>query len=585
MTNSKIFIKSGHGIARFLRDHNVKYIFGIPDGLTLALYEGIRDTEGIEHILLNDERNAAFAADAYARITGSLGVCDAGSAGALNFPIALAEAKGSASPVLALIGTIKPKKLLRNFPHEIKVAETLRSISKWTEKILDPENLPRFMAYGIKKALSGKPGPVALVISEDVLNSSKLTQKSFNNQVSNNYLINSYRIVPEDSIVDQIVEKVINCQQPAIFTGNGAIISGSYEEIAELSTMLKAPVFSTISGKGIMANNENFEKNYYFGTIGLFGIKPNHRFLKAKVDLLIVVGNRMTEDDTAFFKYPSQNMEMIQIDVDPTEIGLNYNPLNAIGDPKATLRKILRKLKQEVRLNFNHEKRDKNISTLKQRNINYRNEDRAKWLNSEPIKPQRVLNAISKYMTGEDYLVTDASASSRWIGAYFPIKTVGRKIVTPRGVGPTGFGVGALIGTCYAAHTISKNNKKSKKILLTGDGSLMNGGINELETIAKLGLNCTIVVLNNHVLGYIKFAQTFIFNRDFYEVDRPDTDFSKIAEAFGGNGFRVEKVDKLDEVIKNAIQLEGFTIVDVVTDPEEYLPPSYYYHEWDYYGD
>ncbi len=99
--NLKDIVKTGYGIARFLKEHGVKYVFGIPDGHTLALYDGILANDGIEHVLFNDERSAAFAADAYARVTGQLGVCDAGSAGSMNFPVALAEAKGSASPVSA----------------------------------------------------------------------------------------------------------------------------------------------------------------------------------------------------------------------------------------------------------------------------------------------------------------------------------------------------------------------------------------------------------------------------------------------------------------------------------------------------
>ena len=93
-------INAGHGMARFLKEHGVKYVFGVPDGHTLGFYDGLLATDDIDHVLLNDERNAAFAADAYSRVTGSIGVCDSGAAGAMNFPIALAEAKGSASPVL-----------------------------------------------------------------------------------------------------------------------------------------------------------------------------------------------------------------------------------------------------------------------------------------------------------------------------------------------------------------------------------------------------------------------------------------------------------------------------------------------------
>ena len=174
----KQIIPTGRGMARFLKEHGVEHVFGIPDGHTLGFYDGILATDGIEHILLNHESSAAFAADAYSRVTGMLGVCDAGAAGAMNFPVALAEAKGSASSVLAIIGVIKSHDALRNIPHDIKVAEVLTPVTKWTGKVLSTEYLPRFMAYAIKQAVNGRPGPIALVISEDVISPSIILTSS-----------------------------------------------------------------------------------------------------------------------------------------------------------------------------------------------------------------------------------------------------------------------------------------------------------------------------------------------------------------------------------------------------------------------
>lgn len=148
MSESKEFkkkVKGGHGLARLLIEHGVSYVFGIPDGHTLAFYDGIYSMEGLDHILFNDERSAAFAADAYARVTGTLGVVDCGPAGAMNLPIALAEASGFASPVLAIVGGVKLEDMLRNVPHDIKVAQVLTPLTKWTGEVLSPKQLPRFL--------------------------------------------------------------------------------------------------------------------------------------------------------------------------------------------------------------------------------------------------------------------------------------------------------------------------------------------------------------------------------------------------------------------------------------------------------
>ena len=113
-------------------------------------------------------------------------------------------------------------------------------------------------------------------------------------------------------------------------------------------------------------------------------------------------------------------------------------------------------------------------------------------------------------------------------------------------------------------------------MLFTGDGGLMNGGINEFETIHKLGLDCTIVVINNAALGFVKFGQAILYRRRYYDTDRPKTNFANIAKAFGGKGHNITQLDDLDKIIKKAIGSKGFNLVNVMVDPEAYLPPSFY---------
>ncbi|MBD3230036.1 MAG: hypothetical protein GF329_17785 [Candidatus Lokiarchaeota archaeon] len=569
-------VDTGYGIIRMLKEYGISRIFGIPDGHTLPLYDAILEIDGIDHTLVNDERTAIFAADAYSRVTGMLSVCDSGPAGAMNLPVGISEAAGFASPILALIGTVKVKHLLRNVPHDIPIADTLKPITKWSENVIDVENVPRFLNYAIRQAINGRPGPVSVIFPEDVLKAEKLKLENFLPMSGGSCSINSCRPIPPDGEIDYAVEMIANSEQPVIYSGSGAIRSGAYIEIKELSESLKAPVFSTISGKGIMVSND---KNLYFGTVGLFGEAPNHSFLRKKTDLVIVIGNRLTEDDTAYFKFPPQYLPMIQIDIEPAEIGLNYRAWGVVGDPKAALNEILNHPKIKNPINSQKysklfEKRQSNIEWLRGAHKKYREKDEKKWMNADPIKPPRVIKAISEAMKKEDYLVTDASSSSRWIGPYFPVKSIGRNIITPRGVGPTGFGLGALLGTCLALKDLKENH--SQVILLTGDGGLMNGGISDLETIAKLKLDCCIVILNNSALGFVKYGQAFLYHRRYYQTSRPATDFKKVVESFGGNGFNVEKLAELDTVIHETIKSSGLNLVNVLIDEKALLPKNYY---------
>nr|MDO8114630.1 thiamine pyrophosphate-binding protein [Candidatus Sigynarchaeota archaeon] len=577
---SKEKIKNGLGIARMLADHGVKHVFGIPDGHTLEFYDGLLNTEGIEHVLFNDERTAGFAADAYARVTGTLGVCDAGSAGAMNFPVALAEAKGASSPVLAIVGMVKQQHVLLNIPHDINVVDTLKPVTKWVSMAFSSDHVPRFINYAIRQAINGRPGPTAVVIPEDLFSAADNQAGDFISRSGGSACsINGCKNGPAEGEVNFAIEMIRKSSQPVILAGGGAIQSAAYPEVEKLAGMLGVPVFSTITGKGIMMP-KNDGNDVYLGTIGLFGEAPNNKFIRKATDLVIVVGSRLTEDDTAYFKFPPDRKDMIQIDIDPAEIGKYYHPWGVAGDAKIALLMIIKGLQErgiiagDEKATIEH--RAANIAELREECVKYREKDDAKWMNAEPIKPQRVLKAIATALDAGDYLVTDASSSARWIGPYYPVKSIGRKIITPRGVGPTGFGLGALIGTCIAMGTFDTRERNSRVVLFTGDGGLMNAGVSDFETIKKLGLNCTIVVINNAALGFVKFGQGLLQQGRYYETDRPSTDFARIAEAFGGAGMRIEHLSDLDPSIHDAITTEGFKLVDVIVDPKELLPQNFY---------
>lgn len=569
-----------YGIALNLKAHGVKHIFGIPDGHTLAFYDALYHTAEIKHILVNDERTAAFAADAYGRVTGMLGVCDSGPAGSMNFPVGISEARGSTSPVLAIVSTVKSADILRNVPHDINISDVLKPITKWSENVTHGMNAPRFLDYAIRQAVNGLPGPVALVFPEDVLKSTDITLSHFIPLEKGSCSINGCRISAAQNEIQQAVEMIQKAKMPCIFSGGGTILSGAYAEVEKFSEILQAPVFSTISGKGIMIQKDDFSNNY-FGTIGLFGERPNHNYLKKSVDLVIVIGNKLTEDDTAYFKFPPQEIPMIHIDLDPSEIGLSYRALGVVGDPQDVLIHIIKELQNKgVYSGTDYDQvmnqRKLNLQSLREAQIKHKQKDEKTWINSEPIKPQRILKAISDVMGPEDYLITDASSSSRWIGPYFPVKGLGRKIITPRGVGPTGFGVGALIGTHFALESMYPKESMPKIILFTGDGGLMNGGLSDFETILKYKIDCTIVILNNASLGFVKYGQALLYQWRYYDTDRPDTDFAKIANGFGARGKIIKTIKELEDELKFSTTHPGFHVLDVKADPKELLPINYY---------
>ena len=143
---------------------------------------------------------------------------------------------------------------------------------------------------------------------QDILAEAKVPLKDFIPSKYSTENLESCSLIPCDDDIEEAINLIRNAKQPIIFTGEGAVNARAFEEVARLSSILEAPVFSTIAGKGIMVSR-NFENNLYFGIVGLFGIRPNHRFMRKRTDLVIFVGNRLTEDDTAYFKYPQKSMK------------------------------------------------------------------------------------------------------------------------------------------------------------------------------------------------------------------------------------------------------------------------------------
>ncbi|MFX0102591.1 MAG: thiamine pyrophosphate-binding protein [Candidatus Hodarchaeota archaeon] len=577
MTNREDLEKEvtiGFGIIHYLKEKGVKYIFGIPDGHTMEMYDAMRELDGIDHVLVNDERTAGFAADAYSRVTGTLGVCDAGSAGSMNFPVAAVEAKGSGSPVLFMSSAIRTYLKGMNVAHDINIIDTFKAITKWAEIITKPKDAPEILKKALSMAMNDGPGPVGLVLPQDVLAENKLHSEKFLNP---DILDTGSSKDAIEGDIDKVVGMILDSKQPVIFTGEGALASGIFAEIESLSKMLKAPVFTTISGKGIMKSRQ-YEDNLYFGIVGLFGLRPNHHFINERADLVIVVGNRLNEGDTAYFKFPNREQTIIHIDNYKENLSRIYKSTNLLGNQKNILSRIIKKLKETSPLLSSEilTLRENNITWLKKKYKFYHKANDKKWMFSQPIKPQRVLKAISEAMEENDYLVTEASASSRWIGTYFPVKSVGRTIITPKGVGPTGFGIGGLIGTHFGLRTLHGEKKVPNIVLLTGDGALMNGGLSDLETIQKYEIDCTIVVLNNSSLGYVKYGQAFIYANRFYETDRPTTNFADFAVLFGGKGKVIEKLEDLDAAMKDAIPSKGLKILDIRVDRAELLPRNFY---------
>ncbi len=428
-------MKVGDKLAELLVKNGVKYVYGVPGGQSLPLYEGIRKLQDqIKHVLMRDERSVGFAADAYARLTGRTGVCDATvGPGATNLVSALAEAYSSSIPVLAILSDLpkawEHRRIRGNASQGVQQVDIFRTVSKWQVTLNDPRALENVLDTAFRMATTGKPGPVVVSIPVDVGG----TDFTFRNQTHTviGAVFPRFRTVPDPKEIDRASELILKASKPVLVVGGGAHISGAYRQVLELTELIKAPIITSISGKGIIAENHP----QAFGVTGLFGNATAGEILQ-QADLVFFIGSKIGELTTFGYRLPQRNTPVIHLDADPEEIGRNYmDSVPLLADACLGLDALLSALagkKPAAEWDF--------ISFKKKQQAWYEEKTAVNSQKDQPLKPQTVMDAVNQALTEKDLVVCDASFSF-WMGLrLFKNEHNRAPVYSSKRIGRTGLG-------------------------------------------------------------------------------------------------------------------------------------------------
>jgi len=551
-------MKVGSALARMLKEYGVEHVFGVPGVQTLALYEGIYDLQPeITHIGMRDERNAAFATDAYAKFTNKVGVCDATvGPGAINLPPGIGESYNSSVPVLAIISDIpsvwQTREEYGNASQGFDQIPLFKSITKWQARVDIPENLPKVVRHAFRVATSERPGPVLIDIPHDVFDA------EFDFKDENLYVDEEFsrypalRVAPDPSKISEAIKLLSEAERPVMIAGGGIHISQAYEELIEFAEYLVIPVATTITGKGSIPETHPLS----LGVVGLNG-RGHANKIVSEADLVLFIGCKAGQFATFNWSLVRE-AKVIHMDIDPKEMGRNFRTDVKIPcDVKLGLRMLLDALKERV------EKREMDGSPVIER---IKKAYREWWstveekVNSDasPMKPQRVVKEISEFLGEDDIFVSDAAYQAGWSACYLTLKKSGRRYITNRGLAGIGYGLPAAIGVQVAA--------RDKHVIgISGDGSF-GYTIGDMETCTRYGLPITMVIFNNQCYGWIKWAQKLFYCDKCISVDFVETDFAKIAEGFGWKGMRVEKPGEVRDALKEAKESGKPTLIDARID-------------------
>jgi acetolactate synthase-1/2/3 large subunit len=573
----------GHGgalLAGLLAEHGVRHVFGVPGGQTLALYDAILDrAPALSHVLVRDERTAAYAADGYARMTGRVGVCDATvGPGAAKLPSGLAEALGASVPVIALVSDLPT----RMAPHRYRSAASqaldqaalLAPVTKWLASVPDAASMPGLVRQAFREATSGRPGPVALLLPQDMLDgpAEPVTPRAASARFG---AFPSFRPAPEPDDVAAVAQVLRRAARPFLLAGGGVMHSGAGPAVAALATRLSAAVGTTLTGKGAIAEDHPLS----VGVTGTMGTSAAAAAL-AEADVVLLAGTKASGGATYGWTLPQAGQQVVQLDIDPAELGRAFEVAAAmLGDARAGLTALLTELGTGTPAasasaggtglaNGAEPDRSHWRARLAELTAGWRAvRDTERASDAVPIAPQRVLAALEQALAPGDTLICDASLASGWGGVYFEQRRPGRQVLFPRGQAGLGYALPAAIGAATATVSAAAT-ASARTVVLTGDGAL-GYAVGELATVTELGLPITVVVLNNRSLGWIRWYRRITFGRGFADDDFADVAYADVAGAFGMHGVRVTDPAELGAALASALRSDRPALVDVVTEAWE----------------
>jgi acetolactate synthase-1/2/3 large subunit len=540
----------GDLLVEMLLKHEVEVVFGIAGGQTLAMYDGIRSRlSSIRHIPFRDERNAGYAADAYARLTRKVGICDATvGPGAIKFVSALGEAFNASVPMIAIVSDMPSDWLAvrhRGGGNQLVDQKAiLAPVSKWTCRLPHTELIPEMVRRAFQMATSGRPGPVVIEFPEDLFENE--TDAELLPVDSRFGMVPPFRPEPDGESVRAALALLEGASRPVMIVGGGVNLSGAGEDAVRLAERLVIPVATTHSGKGTIPESHPLA----LGVLGALGGSSVARKIVEEADVILAVGYKFGQNPTFVWQLPTPNQRIIHIDIDGSEIGKMFPvEVGIVADAQAGLRALLETDPSEREMGSVAKK----LADLK---LDWKRELSAQSISDEQIKPQEVMSVVNELAGPEDVLVCDASFSSGWGSLFYEIRD-GRRALFPRGLAGLGWGLPAGIGAQVA-------RPGSNIIVLTGDGGL-TFSVGELATLAQEGMNVKVVVLNNSTMGWIKWDQALDWGGRFISTDLGDVNFSLVAQGLGCGGSRVEKPGDFRVTFADALAQEGPMLMDVIT--------------------
>lgn len=540
-----------------LKREGVDILFGYPGGAVIDIYDELPRHPEIRHVLTRHEQGAVHAADGYARASGKVGACLVTSGpGATNTVTGIATAYADSIPLVVVTGQVPTQLIGNDAFQEVDIVGITRPCTKHNFLVKDVKKLALTIRQAFYLARSGRPGPVLVDLPKDVVQAT--TEFLWPDEISMRSYNPTYK--PNLNQLRRTAEVIAESQRPVLICGGGVVMADAAEEVAALARELRIPVTATLMGLGgFPATDELF-----LGMVGMHGTYAANLAIN-NADLVICAGARFDDRVTGKIAAFAPKARIVHIDIDPTSIRKNVEvDIPVVGDCKQALAGILDICRTRHA--------DTDWATLHALWL----KDVTGWKKSKPlsyqpsgpggaIKPQQVIEALRELTRGDAIIATEVGQHQMWAAQYYAF-TKPRTLLTSGGLGTMGYGFPAAIGAQLAL-------PDKMVIAVAGDGSLQMN-IQELATAVANRLPVKVVILNNQHLGMVRQWQELFYSGNYSSTNmEAQPDFVRLAEAYGAEGYRIERACDLLPELEKALSTPNPAFVDVRVEREENVYP------------
>ncbi len=539
-----------------LEAEGCEFVFSVPGEETMDILDALSRSERIRHVTTRHEQGAAFMADVYGRLTGRPAVAMATlGPGATNLVTGIADAYLDRAPLVAITGQASSDKLHKEAHQVVDIVRMFEPVTKWNTRVERVDAIPEIVSKAFRVATLEKPGPTHIELPENLAAAAPESGDAIQPLTPTR----TYFPEPTDEAIDHAARLIAGSERPIILAGNGVLRRRAAPELRELARGLHVPVAATFMGKGAMDDRSHL-------SLMAVGLQARDHVLSGfdRSDLVVCVGYDLVEYAPSRWNQDGAK-RIVHIDTVPAEVDAAYRPeIELIGDIEGTLRRLLVALLPMGiggrDATARHQSREilvhADLRTELLRELAEHDND-----TGAPIAPQRAIAELRAALGPTDIVLSDVGAHKIWVARLYQAFEPNTVIIS------NGFAaMGIALPGAIAAKLVHPDRRV---VALCGDGGfLMNS--QELETARRIGANITVIIWRDDGYGLIDWKQRNEFGRPF-AVEFGNPDFVDYARSFGIAGYRVTAAEDLRAVLRQALDHDGPSVVDIPIDYRENL--------------